>query len=61
MSKEELHDMAIEQLEADLEAFHSEPQGEFKYYVRGKINGLVYAYYVSGIISYEEKQKYCQP
>ncbi len=58
MSKEELRAWAIGEIERTAEKLQHEPEGKFRYYLKGELTGLVNAYYRAGAISFEEKKKY---
>ena len=58
MSKEELHAWAIGEIERTAEKLQHEPEGGFRYYLKGELTGLVNAYYRAGAITLEEKNRY---
>ena len=58
MSKEELHACAIGEIERTAEKLQHEPEGGFRYYLKGELTGLVNAYYHAGAISIVERNKY---
>lgn len=54
MSKEELHNFAISEIEDRMQQAQDEPQGGYNYYLRGIVWGMIEAYFQAGVLSMEE-------